>query len=341
MPIVKNVVTEGDVTQHETAINHDNLTNFVSNEHVDHSTVTITAGNVLTGGGDITTSRTIDLDIPGLTQAAPSGDLGAFFVYATGSDLYRKSSLSDLNGALNHDNLSGFVANEHIDWTNTTNLISAGGISVASGVAASSGTVAGNAMAIGSAATGFFSADINGVLTFSGTGGYQVAVDAAAFVVQGLTVTGLFFAATGGARFSLRNLSGSDIFNGHISSGQSYWWSRDGFATDGHTPTALSSNVNNYTGITSALGVGGGVSRLSSSSAVDITGIAAPYLNLGVNKRIYNVGSNNITLKHQDTNSTAANRLLSVTGADIVLGADEAAEIWYDATTTRWRMHKL
>jgi hypothetical protein len=43
-------------------VDHDTTTNFVANEHIDHSSVTITAGDGLSGGGDITTSRTIDVD---------------------------------------------------------------------------------------------------------------------------------------------------------------------------------------------------------------------------------------------------------------------------------------
>jgi hypothetical protein len=42
-------------------VNHNALQNYVANQHIDHSTVNITAGTGLTGGGDITTSRTIDL----------------------------------------------------------------------------------------------------------------------------------------------------------------------------------------------------------------------------------------------------------------------------------------
>jgi phage-related tail fiber protein len=43
------------------AVDHDALLNFVANEHIDHSTVSISAGTGLTGGGDITTSRTISM----------------------------------------------------------------------------------------------------------------------------------------------------------------------------------------------------------------------------------------------------------------------------------------
>ena len=44
----------------DSQIVHDSLSGFVSDEHINHSSVSITAGNgVLTGGGDITASRSI------------------------------------------------------------------------------------------------------------------------------------------------------------------------------------------------------------------------------------------------------------------------------------------
>lgn len=48
----------GTISADLTAIDHDQLLNYVANEHIDHTSVTLTAGNGLTGGGDITTSRT-------------------------------------------------------------------------------------------------------------------------------------------------------------------------------------------------------------------------------------------------------------------------------------------
>ena len=41
--------------------NHDDFFGFVANEHIDHSSVSITAGAGLTGGGDITSSRTLNV----------------------------------------------------------------------------------------------------------------------------------------------------------------------------------------------------------------------------------------------------------------------------------------
>ena len=46
--------TDGDIV-------HDNLSGFVANEHIDHSSVSITAGTGLSGGGDITSTRTLNV----------------------------------------------------------------------------------------------------------------------------------------------------------------------------------------------------------------------------------------------------------------------------------------
>lgn len=54
---------------------------------------------------------------------------------------------------------------------------------------------------------------------------------------------------------------------------------------------------------------------------------------------ITNVGTvDNISLGHQDAGSVAANRIISPTGANYVLGPNESACLWYDPTTTRWRI---
>lgn len=45
----------------QTAINHDSLSGFVSNEHIDHSSVSVSAGAGLTGGGDLTSTRTLSV----------------------------------------------------------------------------------------------------------------------------------------------------------------------------------------------------------------------------------------------------------------------------------------
>jgi hypothetical protein len=54
-------VAASNVTQHEASIDHDALTNFVANEHIDHSGVSITAGTGLSGGGTIAATRTLNV----------------------------------------------------------------------------------------------------------------------------------------------------------------------------------------------------------------------------------------------------------------------------------------
>ena len=44
-----------------TQVDHDATTNFVANEHIDHTSVSIIAGDGLTGGGDISSDRTINI----------------------------------------------------------------------------------------------------------------------------------------------------------------------------------------------------------------------------------------------------------------------------------------
>ena len=57
------VNAQGQITgASDVAIDHDALANFVANEHIDHSGVTLTAGDGLSGGGDITASRSFAVD---------------------------------------------------------------------------------------------------------------------------------------------------------------------------------------------------------------------------------------------------------------------------------------
>jgi hypothetical protein len=86
----------GVIATNDAQIVHDNLSGFVSNKHIDHSGVTITAGSGLTGGGDITATRTLNIGQgTGITVSA--------------------DAISTNDAQIVHDNLSGFVANEHID----------------------------------------------------------------------------------------------------------------------------------------------------------------------------------------------------------------------------------
>jgi hypothetical protein len=99
------------------------------------------------------------------------------------------------------------------------------------------------------------------------------------------------------------------------------------------TPAALSANTDNL------VLDGSGMQRLSASTPVNLTGIAPPTGGVhvgGRSVRLWNVGANTITIKHQVT-STAANQFFCSTAADLAWGPDKCLDIQYDDTIARWR----
>jgi len=86
----------------DAAIDHDSLSGFVANEHVDHSAVSINAsgGEGISAGGDLTASRTLDLDFSGLTQETTldlANDAVAF--YDASASAHRKVPLQNFVGS--------------------------------------------------------------------------------------------------------------------------------------------------------------------------------------------------------------------------------------------------
>jgi hypothetical protein len=96
-------VNANDVAVDASAVDHDALSNFVGNEHIDHSTVTVTAGTGLTGGGDITATRTLNV-------------IGGTGITANADDI----QISD-NG-VDHDQLAARYT-EKLDISTTTGTI--------------------------------------------------------------------------------------------------------------------------------------------------------------------------------------------------------------------------
>ena len=58
---IKNKLNSDGVISGSIQVNHNSTTNYVANQHIDHTTVSITAGSGLTGGGDISATRTINI----------------------------------------------------------------------------------------------------------------------------------------------------------------------------------------------------------------------------------------------------------------------------------------
>ena len=64
----------GGLATNDSQIVHDNLSGFVANEHINHASVTLTAGTGLTGGGTIAASRTFNIDIASEAEAVAGTD---------------------------------------------------------------------------------------------------------------------------------------------------------------------------------------------------------------------------------------------------------------------------
>ena len=99
----------------ESQIQHDSLDGFVANEHIDHSGVALTAGAGLTGGGDITSSRTFnvvggdgitananDIEVDN-TVIRTSGDQNIADRTSFTGELVTPNSSSTVSGAIYHD----------------------------------------------------------------------------------------------------------------------------------------------------------------------------------------------------------------------------------------------
>ena len=101
--LVQSVVGQtGAVTagQIETAVNHDNLTGFVANEHIDHSAITISGGVGLSGSGDITGNVTIDMDVNGLTGVTDLADTDKVAVWDDSANGHRSITWSNLKSEI-------------------------------------------------------------------------------------------------------------------------------------------------------------------------------------------------------------------------------------------------
>lgn len=118
--------------------------------------------------------------------------------------------------------------------------------------------------------------------------------------------------------------SAGDTMTGHLIF-------NDEFRIVPSSPSQLTANVDDY-----AIGEFGSL-RLSSDASRNITGMVAQ--GAGHYLILVNVGSNDIVLMHQDTNSAAANRIIcNAAGTDITLNANDVAVLIYDGTTQRWRV---
>lgn len=97
-----------EVFTQSSQVNHDDTTGFVSNEHIDHSSVSITGGTGLSGGGNLTSSRTLSVDINSATSLGSSvvGSDEILVSDVSDSDTIKKTTAQDIAD----------LASTNVDW---------------------------------------------------------------------------------------------------------------------------------------------------------------------------------------------------------------------------------
>lgn len=95
------------------------------------------------------------------------------------------------------------------------------------------------------------------------------------------------------------------------------------------TPSQITSDQNNY-----ALPTNTDIVRLSSDAVRTITGfVAYP----GSVVTLYNAGSFDIRVDHEDSASISSNRVISATGSDVIIAPNDNITLVYDPISSRWR----
>jgi hypothetical protein len=84
-------------------VNHDALQNYVANDHIDHSTVqiaTVAGSSGLSGGGDLTATRNLVVDITGTTALGADADpADEVMIYDVSGSVRRKVTVAQLGGS--------------------------------------------------------------------------------------------------------------------------------------------------------------------------------------------------------------------------------------------------
>lgn len=84
----------------EANVNHDALNNFVANEHIDHTSVQITTGanTGLSGGGDISATRNLSIDVNNATAETTADPADSILIYDNSATATKKQTRSNFLG---------------------------------------------------------------------------------------------------------------------------------------------------------------------------------------------------------------------------------------------------
>lgn len=118
-------------------VDHDQLLNFVANEHIDHSSVEIQTGanSGLSGGGNITATRSLVVDINGTTSLGATPDnADELLVYDVSGSVRRKITVAQLLANVNVgsagdiEETSFNMSNNIVSPTNITGFLFGSGV---------------------------------------------------------------------------------------------------------------------------------------------------------------------------------------------------------------------
>ena len=163
---------------------------------------------------------------------------------------------------------------------------------------------------------------INAVSLTSGTG--SITGEVATLNVGGMTTSGL-----GGNDTSSIRSTGRHNRRGCV-------------RLDPINPANLTGTVNAWAGLLTGSQNNGmrGWARFTCDAVTTLNGIDSTAALDGDKYELTNVGSNTLTINHQNGSAAAADRIITTTGAAITIAADEGLVLIYDLTTARWRAYK-
>lgn len=236
---------------------------------------------------------------------------GALTTSATVSAATQVSGLATVATSGSYNDLSNKPAAYTLP-TAAANVL--GGVKIGSGVTITDGVISVSSYTLPSATV----STLGGVIVGTGLGVSTGTVSVTYGTTSGTACQGndsrLSDARTPTAHASTHQTGGSDAVANVVNS-----------------PSQITANQNNYT-LPSA-----DIVRLDANAARDITGFEAG--TSGQSVLLVNVGTNAITLKHQNTSSSASNRIVVPWAGDYVLDASGgSAVLVYDSTTSRWRV---
>jgi len=270
--------TNGDsVVSGSSQISHDSTTGYSANRHVDHTAVTITAGSGLTGGGDISTTRTISIATGGVTNAMLAGSIAndkltnsAITIAGTSTSLGGTITLATITGNSGIVSGSSQITNTVVSGSSQITLSSTTGYSANQHVDHTAVSIsAGNGLSGGGtiAATRTLSLDTTSATFTSGvtTQNNALGVVSGSKTISGITLGSNLATLTIGTGLSGTSYNGSTAVT-IANSGVLSNIAGSGISVSGGTGNVTITN----TGVTSAV-AGTGVSVSGATGAVTIS----------------------------------------------------------------------